>query len=88
MWDASAMANPRPQDEQPLRGALRCKVFSKNVSKYTEQGGRRQCSANTQLGFRIGIKAACTDPRHPSAVLVQPWLHCPLVARQGPAGRF
>ena len=85
------MANPGPQDEQAVRGALQREVFFKNVSKYTEQGERRQCNANTQLGFRIGIKAECPDPRQPSwlaAFLSQPWLHCPLVARQGLAGRF
>ena len=85
------MANPGPQNEQAMRGALQCEVFFKNVSKYAEQGERRQCNANTQLGFRIGIKAECTDPRQPSwlaAFLSQPWLHCPLVARQGLAGRF
>ena len=60
------MANPGPQDEQAVRGALQREVFFKNVSKYTEQRERRQCNANTQLGFRIGIKAECPDPRQPS----------------------
>lgn len=52
------MVNPQPQAKQELRGALCCEVFSKNVSKHTEQGGRGEHNANTQLGFRARIKAA------------------------------
>lgn len=80
------MANAQPQDKQELRGALRCEVFSKNVSKHTEQGGRGQHNANTQLGFRARIKAEHTDQRQPSGCpppSVRPCLHCPLVARAG-----
>lgn len=86
------MANPQAQDKQELRGALRCEVFSKNVSKYTEQGGKGEHNANTQSGFRARIKAEHTDQRQPSGrpppPSLRPCLHCPLVARQGHARGF
>lgn len=62
--DASAVANPGPQDEQELKGALRCQVFPKPSA--STQPGRRGTAMQTQLAFRTGIEAGCPDQPQPS----------------------
>lgn len=66
------------------------KCFPKmSASTQNQEGGDN--ARQTQLGFRTGIKAECTDQLQPAqhaAFLLQPWLYCPLVAKRGPAGRF